>query len=194
MKPVDHMPDEWNWTLKKVFAHVTKIFGDDHSLALSDIKQALANGWVRAVVRPLTDNSKWRELPIEFWQTHKLSSVGPDHIIVLSDKYPAMGYRFFLRQSDVEKVWRVNDRVATAPNETSLPPWRKNSVGTKTEYDWEKILIEAARYMWEEGVPQSEAKLRSHIEKWCKGDAPGESQLKSHLAPLYRTLKRADGK
>jgi hypothetical protein len=191
MKPADHMPPVL--ALTKVFAHVTEVFGGDWSLALSDIKRALADGQVRATVRRLTD-SKGRELPVEFWQTHKLSSIGPNHIIVRSNEYPPKDYRYFLRQSDVKKIWPVNDRVATAPDERSLPPWRKNSVGTKTEYDWEKILTEAARHMWENGVPESEAKLRSHIEEWCKGDVPGETQLKSHLGPLYRVLKKADGK
>jgi hypothetical protein len=186
MKPVDHMPPgEWS-ALKLVFTHVTKIYGDDFAAAVKEINRELASGRVRAMVRSLT-GGKEHDLPVEFWQTHKASSDGPGYITVRSKEYPAQEHRFFLR--DAEKVWRV-----TAPDETSLPPWRKNSVGTKTEYDWEKILIEAARYMWEEGVPQSEAKLRSHIEEWCKGDAPGESQLKSHLAPLYRALKKADGK
>jgi hypothetical protein len=186
MKPVDHMPPgEWS-ALKLVFAHVTKVFGDDYAAAVKEINRELANGRVRAMVRSHADGREY-DLSVEFWKTHKASSSGPGHITVPSKQYAATDHLYFLR--DAGKVWRVNDRVAAAPDETSLPPWRKNSAGTKAEYDWEKILIEAARYMWEEGPPKSEAKLRSHIEEWCKGDAPGESQLKSHLAPLYRALK-----
>lgn len=192
MKPADGMlPGEW-LTLLKVYTHVTKLYGGDTSLALNDIKQALADGKIAAVVRPLT-NHKYRVLPVGFWQTHQLRSVAPDHIIVRSNEYPPIDYRYFLRQSDVEKIWPgSNQPVIAAADEI---PWRrKSTAGAKGDYDWEKIIIEAARHMWENGVPESEAKLRSHIEDWCKGDAPGESQLKSHLAPLYRVLKKADGK
>ena len=76
MKPVDHMPDEWSCVLQKAFAHVTKFFSDDHLLALHDIKRALVSGRVVAMVRPLTDISKGCVLPVEFWQKHKLSSIG----------------------------------------------------------------------------------------------------------------------
>jgi hypothetical protein len=193
MKPADSMlPGEWR-VLLSVFAHVTKVFGGDYEAALKEIKRVLADGQVRAMVRPLTDN-KGHELPVEFWQTHMLSSVGPNHIIVVSKEYPPKDHRYFLRQRDVEKVWPANSQATTAGNET-LPPWpRKSSAGAKGKVDWEIILIEAASHMYEEGLPKSLTELCTHIENSFAGVTPGKTQLEIHLGPLYRKFSKVDGK
>lgn len=192
MKPADTMlPGEWQ-VLLSVFAHVTKVFGGDWEAALKEIKRVLANGWVRAMVRSFTDD-KGHELPVEFWQTHSLSSVGPGHIIVHSKEYPPQDHRYFLRQSDIEKLWPTDKNQATATGNEALSPWprKKSAAGAKGDYDWEKIIIDAAAYMVANGVPDGAADLYREIEGWFGDDAPGESQLKQHIGPLYRKCKQA---
>jgi hypothetical protein len=86
MKPADHTPGEW-LPLKKVFADVTKLAGDDADLALSDIQRVLDSGQGLAMRRSLA-RGDGHEVPVTFWQTHRLSSVAPGHIIVRSKEYP----------------------------------------------------------------------------------------------------------
>lgn len=188
MKPVD-MPGEWR-ALKRVFARVTEVFGDDYEAAVKDINRELANGRARAMVRSLI-NGEGHELPVEFWQAHKVSSIGPGHIIVRSKEYPPIDHRFFLRESDAEKLWPTGSQATTATVET-LPPWpRKGAAGAKGDYDWEKIIIDAAAYMVANGVPEAAADLYHEIEIRFGDDAPSESQFKEHIGPLYRKCKQA---
>jgi hypothetical protein len=116
--PFDPMPDEWDCALIKAFARVTKFRGGDWTLAFHDIKQALADGRLPAAVRSLTDSRKWRELPIEFWQTARLSSSG-DHIAVRSDEYSPMHHRYFMRQRDVDKLCPVSGGSAMRANRSA---------------------------------------------------------------------------
>lgn len=133
MKPVDR-PDEWDCVLRKAFAHVTSFFGGDYEAALHAIKQALVSGRIAAMVRPLTDLSKGFVLSVEFWQPPRLSSVGLGHITVLSKEYPSGVYRFFLRQSDLEKVWPVSGgsgaTTAPATPDTTDATSDNNFIGT----------------------------------------------------------------
>ena len=125
--PIEALPDEWNCVLKKAFAHVTKFFGGDYEASLHAIKQALVSGRIAAMVRPLADFSNGYVLSVEFWQPPRLSSVGLGDITVLSKEYPPNVYRFFLRQSDLEKVWPVSGgsgattAPATSPKERLKP-------------------------------------------------------------------------
>lgn len=66
---------------------------------------------------------------------------------------------------------------------------RKGPGGRGGDFEWEKCLIEAARWMHIEGVPSKQADLIRHMEEWFGEDAPGDTQLKEHLGPLYLALK-----
>jgi hypothetical protein len=193
MKPVDHTPGEW-LPLKKVFANVTKISGDDAVLALHDIKRRLANGEVVAMVRTLTSNIG-QELPATFWQAHRFSSVAPGHIIVPSKEFPPRDYRYFLRRSDVDRLWPARIEPVADADETRQPWPRKSSpAGAKGDYDWPKILLEGVKYMLDNGPPKSLTELGNHIEDCFGKGAPGETQLKSHLRPFYEAFKEANAK
>jgi hypothetical protein len=191
MKPDDPMPPgEWR-ALKLVFAHVTKVFGDDYAAAVKEINRELANGRVRAMVRTLADG-KEHELPVEFWQTHKANSGGPGHITVPSKEYPSQEYRFFLQQ----KVWPIDNEAITEAVTEARPPWpRKGSpAGAKGDYDWPKILLEAVSYMLDNSLPKSLTELCNHIENRFGDDAPGETALKNQLRPFYQVFKKANAK
>lgn len=193
MTPVDHMPPgEW-LALKLIFAHVTKVFGDDYAAAVKEINRELANGRVRAMVRTLI-NGKEDDLPVEFWETHKVSSIGPGHITVRSKEYPSQGHRFLLRRSDVGKLWPTNNQATAAADET-LSPWpRKGAAGAKGDYDWPKILLEAVSYMLDNSLPKSLTDLCNEIERHFGDDAPGETVLKTQLRPFYQAFKKANAK
>jgi hypothetical protein len=188
MKPAEWLP------LVEVFVRVRKFVGDGN-LALRDIKQALVDGRVASMERALarSGGTHTRELSPKFWQTAKLQgSSGQDHIAVRSAERPkdCDNFCYFLRRSDVEKLWPENKETATADEN----PWRKSGAGAKGDYNWERILIEAAGHMYENSVPQSLTELCKHVESWCGDDAPGETQLKEHLRPLFQKFKKIDGK
>jgi hypothetical protein len=198
MKPADQTPPDRWLPLDEVFVRVKRYVGDSR-FAVRDIKQALVDGRVAARERSLTHtgNSTTRELSAAFWQPPTILRVndGSDHVVVRTKRkddqlQPAPYYSYSLRPSDVEKVWPENKETATADEN----PSRKSAAGAKGDYDWETILIEAARYMYETGVPKSLNHLCRHIEDWCGDDPPGETQLKRHLRPLFQELKKADSK
>lgn len=95
---------------------------------------------------------------------------------------------------------RANDPLLTTSDKPADPQLvaAKPAIGTKGTggappiIDWERCLIEAARWMYVNGLPPSQAKLIDHIEDWLGDAAPGPTQLKTHLAPLYRAFRDAD--
>jgi hypothetical protein len=192
MKPADHTPGEW-LPLKKVFADVTKLAGDDADLALSDIQRVLDSGQGLAMRRSLA-RGDGHEVPVTFWQTHRLSSVAPGHIIVRSKEYPPKDYRYFLRRADVEKIWPINTQPTTAADETR-PPWpRKSRAGAPSKYDWEDIIVKTADHMLKNGVPEKLTELCNQVEKRFADKPPGETELKKHLRPLHRIFLDSQGK
>ena len=68
----------------------------------------------------------------------------------------------------------------------------KGAGGAPPKIDWEKCLIEAARWMYASKAPDQQAKLIRHIADWLGPIAPGDTQLKAHLAPLYRAFREVD--
>ena len=92
----------------------------------------------------------------------------------------------------VDAVWPPSNKP-TAVNE--MPSFLKSSAGAKADYDWEKIIIEAAGYMYEHGVPKSLADLCRHTVKGFEPDkAPGKTQLEYHLGPLFKRFQKLGGK
>jgi hypothetical protein len=170
--PFDPMPDEWDCVLQKAFTEVTKFRGGEWRLAFYDIKQALADGRLPAAVRSLTDSRKWRELPIEFWQTARLSSSGPGHIVVRSDDYLPMDHCYFMRQRDVDKLCPVRGAEATrAPatpdttDDTTAPPCQhqEESRSSKSLITAEVERRVAAGERYDNITPLSES-----LHEWMK--------------------------
>jgi hypothetical protein len=88
--------------------------------------------------------------------------------------------------------WHIPDYFdASADEEPVKAPHsrRKGTGGRGGDYEWEKCLIEAARWMHIEGVPSKQADLIRHMVEWFGEDVPGDTQLKEHLGPLYLALK-----
>jgi hypothetical protein len=200
MKPADQiMLGEW-FPLDDVFARVTKHLRSP-VLARRVMYQALADGQATAMEWSLErggSDSKKRELPTEFWHTAEfiIFDGEPDKLFVRSKELQRNSYHysFYLRPSDVEKLWPTANQAAAAGNE-ALRPWpRKSPAGAKGKFDWEIILIEAAGHMYEKGVPKSLTELCDHIEHSFAGVTPGKTQLEIHLGPLYSRFSKVDGK
>jgi hypothetical protein len=195
MKPDQIPPGQW-LPLNEVFVRVRKFVGDG-DLALRDIKEALANGKVASMERSLarSGSTRTRELSPKFWRTANPDRViDMDHITVRSDERPkdCYNFRYFLRRSDVDKLWPVELPRTDAANEAS---WLRSAAGAKGKYDWERILIKAAGRMYETGAPKSLTALCNYIEGlFLPGKPPSKTQLESHLGPLYREFNRIDGK
>jgi hypothetical protein len=71
---------------------------------------------------------------------------------------------------------------------------RRSTRGPNFAYDWEAALIEAACYILEHDLPEEQADLVAHIADWFGRGGPGETQIKAHIAPLYRKARRALGR
>jgi hypothetical protein len=183
-------------SLREVFERVNKQLGS-FDLACHDMKQALADGTVAAIERRTdgTRNSGKREPPKEFWQTAEITSYDGKDVWVESEEHnPDREYFYFLRQHDAEQRWPANHSKLAATVVAEPSRFEKSAAGAKAEYDWEKILIEAAAYIFENGPPKSLKDLCDIAENWFEGRVPGETQLKEHLRPLYLRLKKLHAK
>jgi hypothetical protein len=94
----------------------------------------------------------------------------------------------FASRADAARFWPWDDQSS------SKRVTGRKAPGAPPAYDWEAALVEAARYIWENGLPKSQAKLVGHILEWFGEPGPSETQVKKHIGPLYTALRNAPPK
>jgi hypothetical protein len=65
--------------------------------------------------------------------------------------------------------------------------------GSKRKYDREWIMLEAAAYLYEHGLPESQAKLWKQLETILGDKSPGETLLKDIAGRCWRRMKKVGG-
>jgi hypothetical protein len=96
----------------------------------------------------------------------------------------------FASRAEAARFW---PRLQTV-DQPKAAQGRRSTRGPNFGYDWEAALIEAACYILQHDLPEEQADLVRHIAEWFGDDAPGESQIKAHIAPLHRKARRALGR
>jgi hypothetical protein len=96
----------------------------------------------------------------------------------------------FASRAEAAQFWPWLETV----DKIKAPNGRRSTRGPNFAYDWEAAAIEAAAYILEHDLPEEQADLVTHIAQWFGDDGPGETQIKAHIAPLYRKAKRALGR
>lgn len=102
-----------------------------------------------------------------------------------------------VRREDVDRLWPPVAAAAqntAAQSQSALPRAVRSAAGAKGLLDWEPVLIEAARFMYERQEAGSQTALFEHLRKWLdrSDGGPAESTLKEHVAPLWRAFKQID--
>jgi hypothetical protein len=82
---------------------------------------------------------------------------------------------------------------APAPS-TSLTPRNPRGAGAKRDFDREFILIEAAAYVWENGLPSTLEELVHALQLTLGDKVPRDTQGKKILAPFFQRMKQALGR
>ncbi|WP_157064284.1 hypothetical protein [Methylobacterium tarhaniae] len=162
--------------IKSVAAHVT--FGDP-----GDLGSLVEKEGVRL------DRDFWRFAIIEWKDSSAVRSemsveIEPNVVKHLSHM-EVLGIA--VDQDDLIIRWYLPDFFENTSRDAvqDTPARRKGAGGRRGNHDWERCLIEAARWMHHEGVPNRQADLIRYIEEWFGDDAPSGTQLKEHLGPLY---------
>jgi len=165
------------------------------SIAAFEINSALRDGRVQSMLRiidPSGKTDKWMDIDKSTWNQIRImppisgrSHPGfrPGH------PFASFGNCFvYLLRKELAAVWPAseNTEMAAADNRSAK---RKGRGGRGGDFDWERCLIEAARWMHHEGVPAKQAELVRYIAEWFGEDCPSDTQLKEHLSPLYLALK-----
>jgi hypothetical protein len=99
----------------------------------------------------------------------------------------------FTSRAAAAQFWPwLGDQPKTGAN--LVTQGRRSPRGAKTAFDWEEALVEGCGFLIENGLPEDQAALVAHIAEWFGEDGPGDTQIKEHLAPLYRRAQRAFGR
>ncbi|WP_152997659.1 hypothetical protein [Methylobacterium sp. GXS13] len=107
-------------------------------------------------------------------------------------------HRVRLNLSQVTGLWPdFNPGVGAAQAVSEAPlieAPRKGVGGAKADYDWEEYLIEAAAYIYVNGLPKSQNDLFVYLWNLFGGEAGGPSlgSMKKHVGPLYRRFEKID--
>jgi hypothetical protein len=97
----------------------------------------------------------------------------------------------FTSRAAAAQHWPWLDDKSTLGDQSSTRKGRRSPRGAKTAWDWEVALIEACVFIIERGLPEKQVDLVEHVAQWFGNDGPGDSQIKAHVAPLYRKAKQA---
>jgi hypothetical protein len=182
----------------KLLEHVSRSLPRD--VAEHEIRKKWLDGEIRFWVRWLPElcppgavQSHYDEVaPPEFLVN--LEHRGIPFIRVASDEdgiYFGEGKRAYLfaSRADAARFWPWDDQYGS-----KRITGRKVVAGAPPDDDWEAALIEAARYIFENKLPKSQAKLVGHMLEWFGEGGPGETQVKEHIGPLYTGLRDASAK
>jgi hypothetical protein len=195
MKPAGFL-DEWDMPLNDGYAYLTKLFGS-YLLARHELKRALCERQLVAMdwsVERGGNGSKKQELPPDFWQTAKFRFYKNNPHEIHVERYDnSYHHSYFLRWRNVKKLWPANNKRIDAAASAERPLGGKSPAGRKPKYDVKDILIEAAAYMYDSGVPKSLAELCEKIgDRFPK--LKSDTSMEDYLRPLYRKFKQIDGK
>jgi hypothetical protein len=106
------------------------------------------------------------------------------------DEY-AHGVHF--AREDVERLW-PGSQSNTIGEDPEVLRAARSSRGAKSMIDWEKVLIEAACYMYAKQEAGSQTELFAHLRTWLNRSdgGPGDTTLKDHIGPLWRAFQKID--
>ncbi|TXN00564.1 hypothetical protein FV242_21465 [Methylobacterium sp. WL64] len=195
--------------LRDALSHVAAVV-EDNALAAAQLRSALHSRKLIAIAREYWDHPSeqariWgAELPpARFpvfwdwatiaWESDEASLIGEYRDLSKGrvwdppqQEVKAIGIE--VESASVARLWPAKQLTAAeVPNVASK---RKAAAGRRGDFDWEKALIEGARWMMHDnGVPRGQADLVRHVLEWFGEDAPGETQAKEHLGPLYLAFK-----
>jgi hypothetical protein len=100
----------------------------------------------------------------------------------------------FVSRAEAAQFWPWVDDPPTEGDQRKAMQGRRSTRGAKTAWKWEDALIAASAHAYEHGLPEKQADLVSYVAEWFGDPSPGETQIKAHIAPLYRALARAGGR
>lgn len=138
------------------------------------------------------------KIPPELWKSLRVDWEEGNLYPHFYDEYGVyLAPKIDIASSDAYKFIKSRDPVLqaspiAADREPAVSTGTKGAGGAPRKVDWEKCLIEAARWMYAGKTPDKQADLIRHVANWLGPAAPGETQLKAHLAPLWRAFRNAD--
>ena len=135
-----------------------------------------------SIVPERFSDGRWSVIENDFFDTAKI--MWPHPYTSRTKNSDADYYPSELRvlRSDVDKLWPE----AQSQNGDNLI-----SKGGRPPGDWDRAFIEATCFLLVHGVPRTQTEFIAAIQLRLGDDAPGDTQMKERLGPLYKAAKAA---
>lgn len=89
----------------------------------------------------------------------------------------------------------LHGHTDTAPDQSqAISEQPEKRQGGRPSADWDSVFIAAACVVFAEGVPATQAAFISAVQTRLGEKAPGDTQMKERIGPLYRELKKEQGR
>ena len=134
----------------------------------------------------------------DLWSTLQIDLEGQNPYFHFYDQYGVyLSTDVYIDAKEAYKFIGSRDplRQDPLPSKIAMPNSvipRKGVGGAPSKINWERCIIEAAKWMYDSKAPDSQADLIRYIAELLGDEAPSETQLKAHLAPLYRAFRAID--
>jgi hypothetical protein len=147
-RPLQSTPDDW-MPLADAFQHIQQIVGGAQ-LAEEDLRLRLKSGEVEVQdrlvtpgegidIKPLSPEDfqnglLFPRLPKRIGSLHREAHLR-DNLLCRLDRYRSAGHNFFVRRSDIFRIWPIGGEAKKQPTEQpskQLPPMGPKGIGRKT--------------------------------------------------------------
>jgi hypothetical protein len=211
MRPVTALPLRQFMPLSDAFAQAKNrlgVWSDD--LAARELWQHARHRRLTVAARQILPGGTEQVFILKsaFWQYFAIETIHPfpdvrlKAAVVRGRIWPAsLGdgrWYFFVGRRRFDRCYSTaapSKPAAQAPaSSTSLTPRNPRGAGAKRDFDREFILIEAAAYVWENGLPSTLEELVHALQLTLGDKVPRDTQGKKILAPFFQRMKQALGR
>ena len=137
-------------------------------------------------------------LPAELWSTLQIDLEDENPYFHFYDTYGIyLTTDVYIDAESAYRFVRSKDPLLSTQDviiDSTIKPIfsKKGPGGAPSKIDWEKCIIEAAKWMYSSKAPDIQNDLIKHIANMLGDKSPGDTQLKTHLAPLWRAFRAVD--
>ncbi len=149
-----------------------------------------------AMVAEVRTGGKWNSVDAPWWQDPEINKIKwPSrytNYVVSSDEVDVTNIR--VQSSDVNRLWPPVEAASTQDASSLEDQSRKRPAGRPAKYDWEGGIIELARLVHTDGLPEAQAELERHLAEWFvkeTGNQPDIKEIKERVRRFYRVIKSA---
>jgi hypothetical protein len=106
----------------------------------------------------------------------------------------SMSFGTFSDHRDLKWTWLAVPRPIFVAPRAAAEGGNAPKIGRPRKHNWEGACIEAGRWIYDNGLPQTQAQLEHHLQKWFGEHCPSEGDIRERAAAVLKAYGWRAGK